>query len=189
MLVVLAILACLSGCLNSERGTSVWDRADRKTTRLEPDRFPELPPAVASELTRRGCTIPQTFVQQKPHNVISGRFRNRAQLDWAVLCSVNRVSTILVFWAGSARDVVELAKRPDAGDLQATEEKVDENSIRYSRYIATAQEETILQSRSVYEAPGYPPITHEGIEDGFAEKGSDVQYWHDGRWHEFPGAD
>src|SRR6266571_7420509 len=77
----------------------VFERADRQIVRLSPTAFPELPTNVLVELQRRGCTIPQ--VPMVAQNVIKGEFSKPGQTDWAVLCSVNRVSSILIFWNGS----------------------------------------------------------------------------------------
>ena len=159
--------------------------ADRSIERLKPSRFPELPRTVTEELERRGCTIPQAYVDRRPHNVISGRFRDRSHVDWAILCSRNRLSAILIFWAGSTHDVTTLGESPDEGWLQG----IGDAKVEYSRVIATASEEAMQHNRRVYDAPRYPPIVHEGIEDAFAEKGSKVHYWYEGRWHQLPGGD
>src|SRR5687767_12182299 len=82
----------------------------QEIVRLAPSSFGGLPKGVAKELTRRGCTIPQaTTYNKKPHNVVSGSFRVRGQKDWAVLCSRNETSSILIFWAGSANAVSRIA--------------------------------------------------------------------------------
>ena len=65
------------------------------------------------ELQRRGCTIPQTAFTKKPHNVIRGEFAKPGQTDWALLCSIKGVSTILVFWNGSEKNPAEIAKMED----------------------------------------------------------------------------
>jgi hypothetical protein len=38
-------------------------------------------------------------------------------------------------------------------------------------------------------SPQCPVIAHDGIDDGFAEKGSRIHYFDGSRWHELPGAD
>src|SRR5437773_4814742 len=74
---------------------------ETQITRLSPAAVPELPANLVQELQRRQCTIPQEAVQKKPNNVIKGEFARPGQTDWAVLCSVKSVSTILLFWNGS----------------------------------------------------------------------------------------
>ena|SRR5256885_1822750 len=76
--------------------------AETQITRLSPTAFPELPANLVQELQRRGCTIPQeAYSETQPNNVIKGEFARPGQTDWAVLCSVKGVSTILVFWNAS----------------------------------------------------------------------------------------
>lgn len=70
------------------------------------------------ELQRRGCTIQQESYTKRANNVIRGNFARPGQLDWAVLCSINRVSSILVFFNGSEKDVQEIARMEDRTFLQ-----------------------------------------------------------------------
>jgi hypothetical protein len=72
-----------------------FDEAERRIVRVPPTSFPELPRNVVRELERRGCTIPQDALTKKPHNVIKGAFAKPGQVDWAVLCSIKGVWTIL----------------------------------------------------------------------------------------------
>jgi len=73
-----------------------WERANAETVRLKPAAFSALPVAIRQELERRGCEVPQTFSNKAAHNVIRGRFTSATQKDVAVLCSKQRVSTVLV---------------------------------------------------------------------------------------------
>ena len=111
-----------------------WEQADRSTRRLLPAVFVDLPAPVRSELERRGCTVPQPFTSTRPANVIKGRFTSANQTDWAVLCSRQRASSILVFRGGAA-PVIEIASEPDVNSLQTVDGK---GSIGYSRAIAVA---------------------------------------------------
>ena len=43
--------------------------------------FPALPTAVAAELNRRECLIPQTYQAHGPENVIHGSFRQAGERD------------------------------------------------------------------------------------------------------------
>jgi|SRR5579872_2425582 len=142
---------------------------------LPPTAFPELPKSVAEELNRRGCGIPQPYPDQRV-NVIRGEFSNPGQTDWAVLCSVNRFSSILVFWNGSARDPAEVAKWPEP-----------ENAI-YDSFIRPVNRKFILSHYRAYGGPKPPPIDHQGIESG-GEKASEVLYFYRGEWLKLQGAD
>src|SRR5512139_4157442 len=90
-----------------------WSGADAATKRLKPSEFTHIPAAVRLELEHRGCTVPQPYGAMGPANIVSGRFTTGKQMDWAALCSRERVSVILVFRGGSTTDVAELAAEPD----------------------------------------------------------------------------
>jgi hypothetical protein len=184
-----------------------FDEAERRIVRLSPTAFPELPRNVVRELQRRGCTIPQTPYTKRPQNVIKGEFAKPGQTDWAVLCSVNQtpwllsfwsdphyVSSILVFWNGSEKNPAEIAPKEDRNYLQG----ITDNEIGFSRIIGTAGKDFILHHNdSAYGAPNAPPaykkldlrIDHQGIDDSFAEKGSETWYFNDGKWARLMGAD
>jgi hypothetical protein len=84
-----------------------WTAADIAMSRLKPADFTEVPSAVRAELERRGCTVPQPQ-RNRRMNIVSGN-PHRRQVDWAALCSRERVSVILVFRGASTTDVAELA--------------------------------------------------------------------------------
>ena len=91
--------------------TDQLDRADHETVRLSPEAFPALPSAIAARLRDLECTIPQAWGEAGRHNVIAGRFIASQNSDWAVLCSRQRASSILVFPAGAVDSMIELAAR------------------------------------------------------------------------------
>jgi hypothetical protein len=158
---------------------------DFQVTRLAPSAFPELPANIRRELERRGCTIPQVRTDKKPQNVIKGAFTRTGQTDWAVLCSVNQVSTILVFRNASERNPSELERETDIDNLQA----VGGDRSAYSRSISSVGREYILSHYRAYGGPEQPTIGHQGISDAFVGKGSVVHYFHAGRWVKLTGAD
>jgi hypothetical protein len=144
------------------------DDAERRIVWLPPTAFPELPRTVIHELQRRGCTIPQTAYSKKPHNVIRGEFAKPGQHDWAVLCSVKGVSTILVFWNGSEKNPAEIATLEDRIFLQG----ISPDKIAYSRGITPVGGDFIVRHYNAYGGPKPPPIDHQGIDDAFLEKAS-----------------
>src|SRR5262245_41171779 len=153
--------------------------------RLPPSAFRQLPLEIAVSLERRACVIPQYWNNRPPHNVIKGEFMRKGQMDWAVLCSRNGSSSILVFWNGSLQSVSEIAKGPDrhyVGTIAAHEPV-------YYRAIRSASSAYILDHYRAYEGPRPAVITHQGIEDGDMEKGSIIHYRYRGKWLELPGAD
>jgi hypothetical protein len=162
-----------------------WDSADRATKRLAPAMFDELPAAIRSELERRGCSVPQPFRATRQQNVIKGRFTSADQIDWAVLCSRQRASSILVFRDGVAWSAEEIGNGADIHSLQTIDGR---GGIGYSRAIAVATSQYV-KDRNSYERSKPPTIDHEGINDTFIEKGSVVWYWYRGRWLKLQGAD
>ena len=162
-----------------------WVRADEETVRISPGMFPDLPSAIVARLRSLGCTVPQTFATTEPHNVVKGRFLSKGNADWAVLCSRNRVSSILVFTNGSPDSMIELEARPDADWLQT----IGGGRIGFSRAIDAAGPQYILDHYRAFGGPAPPPLEHDGINDIFVEKGSVVLYWHEGQWLHLQGAD
>lgn len=163
-----------------------WAAAARSIRRLPPSGFPQLPRAVQAALEKRRCTIPQSFYPKRPHNVVSGSFARPGQRDWAVLCSVGGRSTILVFWAGGATPApAELAPTDDAVFLQG----IGDGQIGYSRAIDRVDTAWIREHAEAYDGPLPKRLDHDGINDAFVEKASQVFYYEDGAWQELAGSD
>ena len=162
-----------------------FDEAERRIVRFPPTAFPNLPVNVAGELKRRGCGIPQEAFTKKPHNVINGEFAKPGQMDWAVLCSVNGISRILVFWSGSGKNPSEIALLEDRVFLQS----LGGARIGYSRGISPVGRDFIMRHYQAYGGPTPPPIDHQGIDDAFIEKASVTWYFHGGKWWKLTGAD
>ncbi len=83
------------GLVEHAQSQGNWDRADIETVRLAPDVFRSLSADVVADLTRRRCVIPQPWLATEPANVVHGRFTVPDRTDAAVLCSKDRVSSIL----------------------------------------------------------------------------------------------
>lgn len=174
------------GSGNAVPTPDAWRAADSATLRLSPSAFRELPANIVQALLARGCTVPQLWGEgPKPHNVIRGEFARRGQVDWAVLCSRNRASTLLVFWRASADSVAEHATAADLDYLQGA----GNDQIGFSRRIGVVEREYILGNYREYGGPEPPPIDHDGIEDAFDGKVSVIYYYHNGEWLALTGAD
>ena len=162
-----------------------WARAEAAIVRQPPASFPGLPPAVRTDLDRRGCQVPQAYADRVPANVIRGEFTRAGQTDWAVLCSVDGQSAILVFRSGIATSVDELARRPDADFLQVVAPGV----IGYSRGINTIPRAELMRRRGRLGPLAPATLDHGAIDDAFVEKASTIRYWDGRRWLELPGSD
>src|SRR5262245_53490012 len=162
-----------------------WHKANSEVVRLAPSNFKQLPKELIQELERRRCTIPQVWGSRQPNNVIRGEFLKKGQTDWAVLCSVNMKSSILVFASGSASNPMKIAEGEDLNVLQ----DIGRGQIGYSRQIEPVGEKYILDHYHAYGGPKPPPIDHLGINDAFVEKASVVLYFYQGKWLRLTGAD
>ena len=187
------LVAVLAVCVMSTRADPAaadeWSDADSMTVRVPPSAFPELPTPLLRWLTKCECRIPQPYELPKGEraNVIHGEFDHRGQTDWAVLCSQNRISSILVFWGGSSAGVDTLFTAPDLNFLQ----EVDPGKVGYSRLISRVRPADIRKRYDVWAEGSKPPVplAHDGIEDTFIGKGSGICYRHQGKWMELAGAD
>ena len=129
--------------------------------------------------------IPQSSERRQPHNVIRGEFQQPGQLDWAVLCSRARVSTILVFWKGNPAEVDSVATTPDRDYLQG----MGAEGIVFSRGISPADSGVLYRQMQRYGGPEPSRPLHHGINDSFDGKASIVRYWHRGQWLTLAGVD
>ena len=162
-----------------------WETADRETVRLSPSDFPNLPKSVRNDLAARGCTIPQIYWNHQPHNVISGNFKRSGQVDWAVLCSIDHQSTLLVYWGGSAETVSEVSTSADKNWLQG----IGGDNVGFSRGIETVNAEYIADQARKYGREVLHVLDHEGIDEAFVEKASHVHYWFKDEWLILQGSD
>jgi hypothetical protein len=162
-----------------------FDEAERRIVRLPPSAFPELPRNVIKELQRRGCSIPQEAFSKKLNNVIKGQFARPGELDWAVLCSIKGVSTILVFWNGSEKNPAAIAPFEDRIFLQG----ITDEKIGYSREITPVGKDFIVLHARASAEPTPPLINHQGLDDAFIEKASSTWYFYDHNWLKLAGSD
>jgi hypothetical protein len=171
---IVLLALCLTGWSSSGVQTTRddWRRADEAIVRLQPSAFPDLPAELRTDLEQRGCTIPQPYnADAQKKNVISGAFTSAGQNDWAVLCSREKRSAILVFHGGHSSQVDSLAEEPDSQYLQVV---AGPQKIGYSRLLAVAPAKVVHQH--------FPRGNHAGIQDVFIEKASVVWYRSRGKW-------
>lgn len=183
----LVLLLSLAPQLRAQTAAE-WQVASHQIMRLTPSAFPELPVAVRQELERRNCRIPQlgpAFGSQRS-NVVSGHFARPGQRDWAVLCSRADSSQVFLFWNGRTNDAKAWKPTADDSWLQS----MGPGGIQYSQYLAVADSAAIVSYAREYGGQLPPgPITHDGLQMGFAEKASSIAYWFNGRWYTLQGAD
>ena len=147
--------------------------------------LPELPAEIASSLEQSGCLIPRAHSGHS--NVVVGEFATAGQQDIVVICSVDGVTRIEVFWGGDASCPDLQDDSPDWGLLY------QEAEWEYYRAISIADPAHIRQYYDKYpeECPAddLPPLDHDSLEDIIVEKGSSNLYCHEGRWLYLCGGD
>ena len=177
------------GAPPSEEGRLDFETAAKQIRRLPADAFPALPLVIQEELRNRGCLIPQqTFSDEgssKAQNVIEGEFFEKGKTSWAVLCSVNGTSSILVFRDAADRHPEDLAEAEDRSHLQ----DAGNGRIAYDRLIPPVDHKFIMDHYRAYGGTEPPPIDHQGIDDAFVGKASITYYWYGGKWMKLSGSD
>lgn len=163
-----------------------FDRAAQEIYRLAPAAFPELPNVFRSELEQMGCMIPQLNTGERRWNAIRGQFAVRGQNDWAVLCSRNGTSVILVHWGGPASCPRELVPASDANYLQG----IGGGQIGFSRLISRTTHYAVYPGENDTSAAiRQVSLDHDGIDDAFEGKASRVLFCLGGTWITYSGAD
>jgi hypothetical protein len=150
---------------------------------LPPATFTELPAPILRDLEKRHCMIPQSYEAKSPENVVHGAFLQQGSNDWAVLCSQDGTSTLLVYWNGTAAKPAELAAQVDSD----TAEPHDETSLLgYARGIDSASTNKINE---LLANKPYGPFDHDGIKDAHIEKSSVIHYFKGGTWMTLAGSE
>ncbi len=145
---------------------------------LPPSSFPDLPLAVAGELTERGCLIPQTYEAHRPENVVHGSFENWHSSDWAALCSVKGNVSLLVFFRAALDKPAVLATAPETARLQA----YDPNGVLgFNWGIDAASPETVHEAQ-IGMRPRPPALDHDAIADSVIDHSTVYHYFSKGAW-------
>lgn len=184
LVITLMVVAAINTVSAQEQTDGARSR-ESHIIRLQPSAFAQLPTQIVRALQEQGCTIPQSFVDPQPHNVVQGELRRKGQTDWAVLCSRDGHSSILVFGNSSPTSITEISRQSDRIFVQG----IGGGKLGYSRRIGIVGKQFINEHYRVYGGPEPPRIDHHGIDDAFLEKASVVHYYHGGRWLELTGAD
>jgi hypothetical protein len=156
---------------------------DKKGVYINPEQLRGIPNNIVTELKKLNCLIPQGILDHT--NAIEGEFAIKGQKDWAVLCSINGISHIHIFWGGIKKCSSVIAEMPDEMYFYEQSSGVWE----YDRGLGKVGEEFIIEHYEAYGGPKPPPITHDAIDDRWLEKASVVHYCHQGKWLKLTGAD
>ena len=159
-----------------------------KQIRLDPaEAFPELPRDVIAALKSQNCKVPQASETiTSPNNVIRGDFAAKGQIDWAVLCSIQGVIKIELFWGGPARCPSEIG-----GDHDEKSAKESNGETEFLLAIQPIDREAMeaVNGSELNDRPIPLPISHDGIDEEVVGKASVVHYCNAGQWIHLTGSD
>ncbi len=139
--------------------------------------FPQLPPVVQDALTRRGCTIPQTYEAHQPENVIHASLERQGSSDWAVLCSVNDKVSLLVFFANRGEPMV-LTTAEETDRLQAHGAT---NVLGFNWGIDPASPQTVHEAQLGMSHPA-PRLDHDALADSVIDQSTIYRVYVKGVW-------
>ncbi len=142
------------------------------------DSFPQLPIAVQEELYRRGCLIPQTYEAHGPENVVHGSFEHPGSNDWAVLCSVHGIASLLVFFGSRPGQSFTLATEPETERLQPHPPSA---SLGFNWGIDAASPRQVHDAQAGMN-PRPPFLSHDAVADSVVEHTTNYHYFADGTW-------
>lgn len=152
--------------------------ARSQVIRIKPSDFslsphcPKMPRQVISYLETKNCTIPQSYRVKNNHNAFEGEFFRKGQFDWAVLCSRNEISSILLFPNGSTDEVQEIAQMPDIDFVQPIDGK---GTLGFIRLISKPNAQLLSQR---YNNPSEPIVfEHNGLDTVTVQKKILVYYF------------
>jgi hypothetical protein len=124
ILIVLAITILFSTNIFTQEDNSFRSniRRIKPSELVSSPNCPKMPKNISDYLESIGCEIPiPSFAQnQNSANAFQISFLNERQNDWAVLCSRNDYSSILIFWRSSTKKIFEFAKYRDKDFVDGT---------------------------------------------------------------------
>ncbi len=107
---------------------------------MKPSEVKEFPKLVLTELDKEKCLIPVVPGMSVSTGWAKGKFADKDQTDWAILCSNNGKSKIKVVWGGNNKPC------PDSFNLGEDKQylQTQVNGIEFSRMVATSKPKEII---------------------------------------------
>jgi hypothetical protein len=140
--------------------------------------FPDLPEAVQLVLNRRGCLIPQSYEARKPENVVQASLKGPGSSDWAVLCSVDGKSSLLVFLSSAPSEPVTLASALETERLQ---QRDSTGALGFNWVIDSASPAQVRQAQAGMN-PRPPLLDHDALADAAVDRRTVYRYYAHGAW-------
>jgi hypothetical protein len=139
--------------------------------------FPGLPAVVVAQLNERKCMVPQTYEAHVPENVFHGALERKGSDDWAVLCSVNGITTLYVFF--QSQFTAPMALRHQHNTEWLGSEVLGAYGSAWGIALRHPSQFPIARSSAFADRSN---LDHDGIEDAFIEKSSTTHYFQNGSW-------
>jgi hypothetical protein len=151
---------------------------------LKTNQFPNVPKPIQEKLAAMGCEIPQSSDNSEPHNILKGQFAAAGQWDWAVVCSKNKQSILVILWGGPA----QCDSKPwgPYGDKE-TSEGLNQPPAGPKKYFLTLEKVSakFLNAHAEYQELKLPKgFTHDALGYSFPELGGHNDYCYNGKWVE-----
>ncbi len=168
--------------------SEIWENGLKNIIYLPPSDFKDLPSTIVKYLNNQGYKIPQPYFYKsggKKYNAIKSRFYSPNKYDWAIMCSKENRSKVLVFISGSTKNIDSILEFENTDGLQG----IGDENVGFSLGIEIVGKKYIMNHYKAYGGPKPPPINHDGIDFIFYGKASVVYYNYKGKWLKLQGAD
>jgi hypothetical protein len=146
--------------------------------RLPLNAFPQLPGAIAEQLSHRQCLVPQSYEAHHPENVVHASLERAGSSDWAVLCSVNGEVSLMVFFASAPSAPVVLITVPEKDRLQRHD---GSGVLGFDWAIDPASPDAVHDAQS--GLPRKPSrIDHDALQDIVIDQKTVYRFFSKGAW-------
>jgi len=146
--------------------------------RLPLNAFPDLPDAIAGQLNQRHCLIPQSYQAHHPENVVHASLERAGSSDWALLCSANGQTSLLVFFGSTPGRAAVLTTTPERQRLQTHDSS---GVLGFDWAIDPASPDAVHQAQSGLERKP-PKIDHDALADSTVDRKTLYRFYSRGAW-------
>jgi hypothetical protein len=140
--------------------------------------FPDLPPAIQTELATRDCIIPQTYEAHQPENVTHASLERPGSSDWAVLCSAQGTVSLMVFFGNGSGLPFTLASAPEIERLQ----RHDPSGVLGVDWgIDSASPQQVHEAQASMD-PRPPLLDHDALADTLVDRRTVYRFYLKNAW-------
>ena len=146
--------------------------------RLPINAFPDLPDAVAEQLQKRQCLIPQSYEAHHPENVVHASLERAGSSDWAALCSADGEVALMVFFGSAPSRPVVIVTVPEKQRLQRHD---GTGVLGFDWAIDAASPDAVHQAQSGLERKP-PRADHDALQDIVLDQKTVYRFFSKGSW-------